>query len=127
MSDISLYLDEDVRVLLAEVLRNRGYNASHVLEVGRTGKSDYEQLTYAARHKMAILTHNIRDYAILSKAYAEIRHCPDSLVRNLFRDPFIKNVAKLDKENETLEGMRLLRQEAERQIERNIAIVKKVI
>lgn len=71
MSDISLYLDEDVRVLLAEVLRNRGYNASHVLEVGRTGKSDHEQLTYAARHKMAILTHNIRDYAILSKAYAE--------------------------------------------------------
>lgn len=40
MSDVSLYLDEDVRVLLAEVLRNRGYNASHVLEVGRTGKSD---------------------------------------------------------------------------------------
>lgn len=71
MSDISLYLDEDVRVLLAEVLRNRGYNASHVLEVGRTGKSDHEQLIHAARRKMAILTHNIRDYAILSKAYAE--------------------------------------------------------
>ena len=42
MSEISLYLDEDVRVLLAEILRNRGYNAYHVLEVERTGKSDSE-------------------------------------------------------------------------------------
>lgn len=71
MSDVSLYLDEDVRVVLAEVLRNRDYNASHVLEAGRTGKSDHEQLAYTVRHRMAILTHNIRDYAIISKAYAE--------------------------------------------------------
>lgn len=69
MSDISLYLDEDVRVLLAEVLRNRGYDVSHVLEVGKTGKSDAEQLAYAVKNKMAILTHNIRDFAILSKTY----------------------------------------------------------
>ena len=73
MSEISLYLDEDVRVLLAEVLRNRGYDACHVLEIGRTGKSDSEQLVYAVRHKMAILTHNVRDYIILSKSYAEQR------------------------------------------------------
>lgn len=44
MSDISLYLDEDVRVLLSEVLKSRGYNAVHVLEVGRSGKSDSENL-----------------------------------------------------------------------------------
>ena len=62
MSEISLCLDEDVRVLLAEILRNRGYNAYHVLEVERTGKSDSEQLAYAVRNKMAILTHNIKDY-----------------------------------------------------------------
>ena len=71
MSEISLYLDEDVRVLLAEILRNRGYNAYHVLEVERTGKSDSEQFAYAIRNKMAILTHNIKDYVILSKSYAE--------------------------------------------------------
>lgn len=71
MSEISLYLDEDVRVLLAEILRNRGYHAYHVLEVERTGKSDSEQFAYAIRNKMAILTHNIKDYVILSKSYAE--------------------------------------------------------
>ncbi len=69
MPNPSLYLDEDVRVLLAEVLRNRGYDATHTLEAGRTGKSDEEQLAYAARRKMTILTHNIRDYVILSKNY----------------------------------------------------------
>ncbi len=70
MSDISLYLDEDVRVLLAEVLRSRGYRSTHVLESGRTGKSDPEQLAYAVSHKMAILTHNISDYSKLSKSYS---------------------------------------------------------
>jgi predicted nuclease of predicted toxin-antitoxin system len=69
MAGPSLYLDEDVRVLLAEVLRSRGYQATHVLEVKRTGKSDAEQLAYAAKNGMAILTHNIRDYVILDKSY----------------------------------------------------------
>src|SRR4030067_1364009 len=69
MPKISLYLDEDVRVLLAEVLRNRGYDVLHTLEARRTAKSDEEQLAYAARLKMAILTHNIKDYIILSKSY----------------------------------------------------------
>ncbi len=77
MSDISLYLDEDVRVLLAEVLRNRGYTVTHVLEADRNGKSDLEQLAYAVKHKMAILTHNIKDYVVLSKSYAKLgkNHC----------------------------------------------------
>ena len=69
MPEGSLFLDEDVRVLLAEVLRSRGYHATHVLEVKRTGKSDAEQLAYAAKNGMAVLTHNIRDYVVLHKAY----------------------------------------------------------
>lgn len=67
MSEISLYLDEDVRVLLAEVLHSRGYHATHVLDVKRTGRSDAEQLAHAAKNGMAILTHNIRDYIVLNK------------------------------------------------------------
>ena len=69
MPPASLYLDEDVRVLLAEVLRNRGYSATHVFEAGRCGKSDEEQLAYAAKNKMAILTHNVKDFIVLSKKY----------------------------------------------------------
>lgn len=69
MPAVSLYLDEDVRVLLAEVLRSRGYSATHAIEVGRCGKSDEEQLAYAARHRMAILTHNVRDFTVLDKSH----------------------------------------------------------
>lgn len=73
MPKISLYLDEDVRVLLAEILRSRGYEASHVIEIGRAGKSDDEQLAFAVKYKKAILTHNIRDYRILSKSYEVLK------------------------------------------------------
>jgi predicted nuclease of predicted toxin-antitoxin system len=65
----ALLLDEDVRVVLAAILRQRGYDTVHVLEVGRTGKSDPEQLAYAVHQRRAILTHNIRDYLRLHRAY----------------------------------------------------------
>lgn len=42
MAQISLFLDEDVRVLLGRVLRERGFDVYHVLERGRKGKSDRE-------------------------------------------------------------------------------------
>ncbi|MEW6326029.1 MAG: DUF5615 family PIN-like protein [Thermodesulfobacteriota bacterium] len=48
MSRGSLYLDEDVRVLLGQILRSRGYDVVHVLEFGMEGKSDLEQLNFAA-------------------------------------------------------------------------------
>jgi hypothetical protein len=62
MSEVSLplYLNENVRVLLAQALRNRGYDVCRILEIGRTGKSDSEQFVSAVRHKTAILTHNSR-------------------------------------------------------------------
>ena len=69
MSHPVLLLDEDVRVLLGEVLRQRGYDVIHVLEVDRGGKNDPEQLDYAASQGRAILTHNIRDYLALDQAY----------------------------------------------------------
>lgn len=41
----------------------------HTLELDRTGKSDEEQLAYAVKHKMALFTHNIKDYIVLSISY----------------------------------------------------------
>lgn len=51
--------------MLAEILRQRGYDAVHVLELERTGKTDAEQLEYAISQRRAILTHNIKDSIIL--------------------------------------------------------------
>ena len=47
MAKITLLLDEDVRPMLGEILRQRGYDAVHVLDAGRTGQSYAEQLAYA--------------------------------------------------------------------------------
>ena len=65
----TLLLDEDVRITLADILRQRGYDAVHVLEVGRGGKSDHQQLAYAVSQRRVMLTHNIRDYLLLDRTY----------------------------------------------------------
>jgi predicted nuclease of predicted toxin-antitoxin system len=71
MARIRLLLDEDVRPILGEILRNRGYDVVHVLELERTGKTDAEQLEYAISQQRAILTHNIRDFIILDRQYRQ--------------------------------------------------------
>jgi len=67
MEKVKIYLDEDVRPLLAEVLRNRGYDAVSCVERGFFGLSDREQLNIAIKEKRAILTHNIKDFVQLHK------------------------------------------------------------
>jgi hypothetical protein len=44
---IDLYLDEDVDVLVAGLIRARGFAASTTQEAGQPGKNDAEQLAYA--------------------------------------------------------------------------------
>jgi hypothetical protein len=45
---IELYLDEDVDVLVADLVRARGFEATTTQEAGRKGTGDDEQLAYAA-------------------------------------------------------------------------------
>jgi hypothetical protein len=71
MAKIALLLDEDVRPMLGEILRQRGYDAIHVLDVNRTGKSDAEQFAYAVSQQRTILTHNIRHFRLLNQKYHE--------------------------------------------------------
>ncbi len=53
-----IYLDEDVNVLLAKLVRLQNFKTLPVSEAGRKGKTDAEQLEYAARNGYTILTHN---------------------------------------------------------------------
>lgn len=69
MAAIRLLIDEDVRLLLSETLRRRGFDAQHVVELKRGGRSDPEQLAFAVRQGRAFLTHNIRDYVLLDREY----------------------------------------------------------
>ena len=71
MAKIALLLDEDVRPILGEILRQRGYDAIHVLEAAREGRGDAEQLAYAVSQQRALLTHNIRHFRLLNQGYHE--------------------------------------------------------
>ena len=71
MSAIKILTDEDVWVGLAPALRDAGYDAVSVNELGRKGLSDEEQMIFAATEDRAILTHNIQDFAPLSTEYYE--------------------------------------------------------
>ncbi len=71
MARIALYLDEDVHPTLARILRERGFDVLTAADVGMLGKSDPEQLEFAATHGRALLTHNVRDYVRLAQQYAE--------------------------------------------------------
>jgi predicted nuclease of predicted toxin-antitoxin system len=54
MAKVKLLLDEDVHLGLASALRKRGYDATHVQELARTGRSDREQMEYAIAQESCI-------------------------------------------------------------------------
>lgn len=91
---IELHLDEDVSVLIAELLRVRGFMAQTTQEVGRKTTGDEEQLEYAVSQQSALLTHNRDDFARLAEEYfaagrkhygiiIAVRHPPQEIVRRL--------------------------------------------
>ena len=68
---VELYLDEDVDILLADLVRARGFSVATTVEAGQRGKSDAEQLAFAVGRQMTILTHNRNDFEELSREYFE--------------------------------------------------------
>ena len=66
---IEVYLDEDVSVLVAELLRARGFVAVTTQQAGNLGSSDREQLEYATSHQLTLLTHNRADFELLTQEY----------------------------------------------------------
>lgn len=74
---IELYLDEDVSVVIADLVRARGFSALTVREAGLFNRSDQEQLDYAVSKQKALLTHNRYDFEKLAQEYfaAGKLHC----------------------------------------------------
>lgn len=66
---ITVYLDEDVHVLVARLLAQRNCVAVTARDADQLGKSDPEQLEYAAKRGMAIVTHNRGDFESLHRQY----------------------------------------------------------
>lgn len=91
---IELYLDEDVDVLLAELVRARGFSVTTTVEAGQLGNTDAEQLAYAVSRELVLLTHNRVHFEILAREYftegrthfgilLASRHSPYEILRRL--------------------------------------------
>lgn len=66
-----VYLDEDVSVLLAELLRSRSVDAVTARDEKMLGKSDEEHFQYACTHQRTIITHNRVDFEHLYSSAVE--------------------------------------------------------
>ena len=96
MSDlfIELYLDEDVDVLIADLVRARGFTAITTREAGQLGNGDADQLAYAISQRKTFFTHNRVDFETLTQTYfaaskfhngiiIAVRHSPYEIARRL--------------------------------------------
>lgn len=69
---IRLYLDEDVSVLVAKLLRARGYDVLTTREAGNLHASDGEQLQFAVSQERVLMTHNREDFERLYQEYLDV-------------------------------------------------------
>ena len=83
---VALYTDEDVTRVLAELLRQRGYDAISAHEVGLIGVPDEAHLTFAAAQNRAVLTYNRDDFLTLSRQwYVQGRDHAGIIISQQFR------------------------------------------
>ena len=68
---IELYLDEDVDVLIADLLKAYGFSALTTRDADQCQNSDADQLTYAVMQQKALLTHNRVHFEALATSYFE--------------------------------------------------------
>ncbi len=66
-----LHCDEDVSVVLAAMLRARGFTVTTARDSGQLGRSDEEQLAFAADAGSVLLTHNRVDFERLHDRWLE--------------------------------------------------------
>ncbi|MDP1713585.1 MAG: DUF5615 family PIN-like protein [Anaerolineales bacterium] len=64
-------LDEHIWAYLANILREQGFDVTHVCEVGLVATPDSEILQYAVDNNQAVVTFNIRDFVPLGIQYFE--------------------------------------------------------
>ena len=66
---IRLYLDEDVDIRAAEMLRARGFDVLTTRDAGHLRFDDASQLSFAANNGRALVTHNRVDFERLAQDY----------------------------------------------------------
>lgn len=84
---IDLYLDEDVDVLIADLVRARGFNAVTTQEAWRKKQDDANQSAFAASQQWTLLTHNRVDFEKLAQDYFAAGKSHSGIIIATRRDP----------------------------------------
>ncbi|MET0516312.1 MAG: DUF5615 family PIN-like protein [Nitrospiraceae bacterium] len=66
---MKLYFDEHLPTTLALMLQERGHDCLTTQAAGNVGRSDEDQLAYAAGERRVILTFNRNDFLLLAKKW----------------------------------------------------------
>jgi len=85
---IELYLDEDVDVLIADLLRARGFKVATTQEAGQLGKSDEEQLAHAVDQQKTFFTHNRIDFERIAEEYFATNKEHQGIIIGVRRQPY---------------------------------------
>jgi hypothetical protein len=85
---IELYLDEDVDVLIAELIRARGFSATTTVEAGQLHNDDDAQLAYAVSHDKTFVTHNRADFETRAQVYFEGGQAHPGIIIAVRRSPY---------------------------------------
>ena len=83
-----LYLDEDVSILVAQLVRSHGFDALTTLEAGQLGNSDEQQLAYAVSRTRVLVTHNRSDFEALAQRYFVAEHMHYGIILAVRRSPY---------------------------------------
>ena len=87
---ICLYLDEDVNVLVADLLKAKGFDAITAItarDAGQLHATDAEQLAYAVSQARALVTHNRIDFEALVQTYFEAEQMHYGMIFAVRRSP----------------------------------------
>ena len=84
---IRLYLDEDVNVLIAELLKAKGFDAMTARDTGQLKVTDTEQLVYAVSQEKTLVTHNIADFEALVQTYFDTSRSHYDVIFAVRRSP----------------------------------------
>lgn len=86
---VNLYLDENVNILVATLLRARTINVITTLESDMLGSEDDIQLEYAASKNAAIVTHNRIHFENLFEKYVEENKTHSGIIILVRRDVYL--------------------------------------
>jgi predicted nuclease of predicted toxin-antitoxin system len=84
---IRLYLDEDVNVLIADLLKAKGFDVLTVRDAGQLQASDDDQLAYAVNQQRTLVTHNRSDFEELIQNYFDTERKHYGVILAVRRSP----------------------------------------